>query len=60
MAIQEAVIGAIADLLGIAINAIARHFGKSEVESKKIESYITYALISGFVIFLLYITLKYG
>lgn len=45
MALQDAVIGAIADGAAVVINCIARRIGRSEIEAKRIEKYITWTVI---------------
>ena len=60
MALPEAVFGAIADLTNIAINVIAKKFGKSEVQVKQIEGYLFWFLLVSFILFLFYLTFKYS
>lgn len=60
MALDNAVFVAIADAMHIAINAIAKKLGHSEIEVKKIEGYIFWLLVGTLTIFLFVLTLKYS
>ena len=60
MAIEDAIIYAIASTLELVVNVVVRLFGFSEVKSKTIIGYIGWLLAFIFVIFLLWLTLKYS
>ena len=60
MALHDAVIGVVADLVHIVVNVIARKLGYSEIEKKKIEGLIFWLLFSLFIIFLFVLTFKYS
>ena len=60
MALHEAIFGAVADLISIAINVIAKKLGYSEVKAKRIEAYISWFILLSFVALLCFITFKYS
>jgi cation transport ATPase len=60
MAIQEAVLGLIADTINIIISGIAKLIGKSESEIKINEKNIFWALFIVFIFILVFVTYKYG
>jgi hypothetical protein len=60
MALSDVVFSAIADLTGAAINAIAKRFGKSEVQVKHIERYLFWLVFWAFMSVPIYLTLKYS
>jgi len=60
MALQDAILGAIADLTSIAINKILKKLGYSEVRAQQIEAYLGWAIMLSFVALLCFITFKYS
>jgi len=60
MALQDAILGAIADLISIAINVIVKKLGYPEVKAKQIETYFGWAIMLLFVALLCFITFKYS
>lgn len=60
MAFADAIIGAVADLISIAINVIAKQLGCSEVKAKKIEVFLSWLIFLVLLSLLLFITFKYS
>jgi len=60
MALHEAVLDLIGELLNVAINMLARKFGYSEIERKKIGKSLFWIFFGIFIAFLFFITLRYG
>lgn len=60
MAIEDAIFHAITSTLELVVNVVVRLFGFSEDRAKKIVGYIGWLLAFIFVIFLLWLTLKYS
>jgi len=60
MSLPDAVFGAVADLVHIVVNVIARKLGHSEIEVKKIEGIIFWLFFSLFIVFLFVLTFKYS
>ena len=60
MAIQEAVLGLIADTLNIVISGIAKLIGKSKSETKLVEKNIFWVFFIVFIFFLIFVTFRYS
>jgi uncharacterized membrane protein len=60
MAIQEVVLGLIADTLNIVISGIAKLIGKSKSETKIVEKNIFWGLFIVFIFILIFVTFKYS
>ena len=60
MALLDAVVGVVADLVHIVVNVITRKFGHSEIEIKNIEGVIFWVIFSIFIVFLFVLTFKYS
>ena len=60
MAIEDAIVGAIADIVHRVINMFAKKLGRSEIEVKKIEGYVFWLLLGAFTTLLFILTLKYS
>lgn len=60
MAFADAIVGAVADLISIAINVIAKQLGCSEVKAKKIEAFLGWLIFLVLLSLLLFITFKYS
>jgi uncharacterized membrane protein len=60
MAIQEVVLGLIADTLNIVISGIAKLIGKSKSETKIVENNIFWGLFIVFIFILIFVTFKYS
>ena len=60
MALQDAIFGAIADVISIAISGIVKKLGYPEVKARQIEVCLGWALMLLFVALLCFITFKYS
>jgi len=60
MALEDAIIGAIADLTSIAINVFAKKLGFPEVKVKQVEANIAWFILLSLVSALCFVTFKYG
>lgn len=60
MALYDAVVGAIADVVAGALNVGLRAMGYSEVEAKRIESTVFWALFGSFAAFLVWLTSRFS
>jgi len=60
MSLADAIVGAVADLISIAINVIAKKLGYSEVKAQKIEVFLGWLILLIPLSLLLFITFKYS
>ncbi len=60
MALQDAIVVFIGDIISVAINAIAKKLGCSEVKAKQIEAYLSWFVLLSFIAVLCFITFKYS
>lgn len=60
MALYDAVVGAVAELAAIVVNVVLRAIGYSEVEAKRIEGVLFWVLFGLFVIFLVWLTIRFS
>lgn len=60
MSLADAILGAIADLISIAISVIAKKLGYSEVKAQKIEAFLGWFILLIPLSLLLFITFKYS
>ncbi|MDI1362273.1 hypothetical protein [Methylotenera sp.] len=60
MSLADAIVGAVADLINIAVNVIAKKLGYSEVKVQKIEVFLGWVILLIPLSLLLFITFKYS
>jgi hypothetical protein len=60
MSLADAIVGAVADLISIAINVITKKLGYSEVKAQKIEAFLGWLILLIPLSLLLFITFKYS
>jgi hypothetical protein len=60
MSLADAIVGAVAELISIAINVVAKKLGYSEVKTQKIETFFGWLTLLVPLSLLLFITFKYS
>ena len=60
MSLGDAIVGAVADLISIAINVAGKKLGWSEIKTKQIENFLGWFILLFFVALICYVTFKYS